>query len=54
MPPSWVIDGEEFKHETCEFNFSINKDINMLVPTKNVVKLFNTLGEFDEKNEKRV
>jgi YegS/Rv2252/BmrU family lipid kinase len=52
MPPSWVIDGEEFKHKTREFSFSINKDINMLIPKKNVVKLFSSLGEYSEKSEK--
>ena len=39
-PPSWVIDGEEFKHRTKEFNFTINKDINMIVPERNLKKLF--------------
>ncbi len=39
-PPSWVIDGEEFKHRTKEFTFTINKDINMLVPGRNLKKLF--------------
>ena len=40
VPPSWVIDGEEFKHNTKSFNFRINKEINMRVPSKNIVKLF--------------
>lgn len=48
-PPSWVIDGEEFKHNIREFVFGINKDINMLLPTKNVVKLFSSLEEFEDK-----
>lgn len=37
---SWCIDGEEFKHKRKNFKFSINKDINMLVPKANVDKLF--------------
>lgn len=52
IPPSWVIDGEEFKHDTCEFEFGINKEMNMLLPRKNIVKLFNSLEEFSEKNDK--
>lgn len=51
IPPSWVIDGEEFKHNTRIFKFGINKDINMLLPKKNIVKLFSSLGEYNEKNE---
>ena len=45
VPPSWVIDGEELKHCSKEFVFSINKEVNMLVPSKNITKLFNDLGE---------
>ncbi len=41
VPPSWVIDGEEFKHNTKVFEFGINKEVNMLLPKKNIVKLFN-------------
>lgn len=40
VPQSWVLDGEEFKHNTKTFEFSINKDITMRVPNKNIVKLF--------------
>lgn len=40
VPQSWVLDGEEFKHNTKTFEFSINKDITMRVPSKNIVKLF--------------
>lgn len=47
-PPSWVIDGEEYTHNTNEFTFTINKEINMLLPKKNIVKLFK---EMEEKNE---
>lgn len=49
MPPSWVIDGEEYKHSTREFLFTINKDINMLIPEKNIVKLFSSLEEYNGK-----
>lgn len=48
VPPSWVIDGEEYKHKTNEFNFTINKEVYMLLPKKNIVKLFK---EMEEKNE---
>ena len=48
IPPSWVIDGEEFKHNTRIFKFGINKDINILLPKKNIVKLFSSLGEYNE------
>ena len=51
VPPSWVIDGEEYKHRTKSFEFSINKEIEMLLPKKNVVKLFSSLEEFNEINE---
>ena len=37
---SWCVDGEELKHHTNRFVFSVNKEINMLVPNKNVNKLF--------------
>lgn len=48
-PPSWVIDGEEYKHGSKEFLFTINKDINMLIPEKNIVKLFSSLEEYNGK-----
>lgn len=48
-PGSWVLDGEEYKHETKEFSFSINKEMFMLIPRKNIVKLFTNLEEFNEK-----
>lgn len=51
VPPSWVIDGEEFKHNTKVFEFKINKEINMLLPRKNIVKLFNSLEEYSNKKE---
>ncbi len=37
---SWCTDGEEYREETNTFNITINKEINMLVPTKNIEKLF--------------
>lgn len=37
---SWCVDGEELKHHTNRFTFSVNKDVNMLIPHKNVEKLF--------------
>lgn len=43
---SWCIDGEELKDKSKKFVFSINKRINMLLPRKNIVKLFkNVEGE---------
>lgn len=40
VPDSWCLDGEEMKHKKTKFKFSINKDINMLVPNVNINKLF--------------
>ena len=51
VPNSWVLDGEEYKHNTKEFRFSINKDMYMLVPKKNIVKLFSNLEEYKEENK---
>ncbi len=39
-PPSWCIDGDELKHNNNKFEISINKDNYMLLPTKNIKKLF--------------
>ena len=39
-PPSWCIDGDELKHNSNKFEISINKDNYMLLPTKNIKKLF--------------
>ena len=44
VPPSWCIDGDELVNEQKTFEITINKDNNMLLPTKNIEKLF-------EKNE---
>lgn len=37
---SWCLDGEEMKHKKKAFNFYISKDINILLPKKNIDKLF--------------
>lgn len=37
---SWCLDGEEFKETKTDINFSISKDISMLVPSRKVDKLF--------------
>lgn len=37
---AWCVDGEEYKLGTNKYNFSINKDINMLVPYKHINNLF--------------
>ena len=40
VPPSWCIDGDELKHKEKVFDIRINKSNMMLVPTKNINKLF--------------
>ena len=37
---SWCLDGEEMKHNTKTFKFGISKEINVLMPKKNIDKLF--------------
>lgn len=37
---SWCIDGEELKENTNKCKFSINRDITMLLPKKNIEKIF--------------
>ena len=37
---SWCLDGEEMKHNTKIFKFGISKEINVLMPKKNIDKLF--------------
>ena len=37
---SWGIDGEEYKSKEKVFHFSINKDINVVLPKNSVEKLF--------------
>ncbi len=36
----WCLDGEEMKHNTKTFKFGISKEINVLMPKKNIDKLF--------------
>ena len=36
----WTIDGEKYKEDEKEINISINKEIKMLIPKKNIDKLF--------------
>lgn len=40
VPPSWCIDGDELTHHENKFKIEINKDNYMLLPTKNIDKLF--------------
>lgn len=40
VPPSWCTDGEEIKHNRKDFEITINKDNYMVLPTKNIDKLF--------------
>lgn len=37
---SWGLDGEEFKSDTNTFEFTVNKDISILLPEYNIDKLF--------------
>lgn len=37
---NWTIDGEKLKEEKQRYKFSINKDMKMLLPKKNISKLF--------------
>ena len=37
---SWCLDGEKMKHNTKTFKFGISKEINVLMPKKNIDKLF--------------
>lgn len=51
-PPSWCIDGDELVHEEKVFDITINKDNNMLLPSKNVSLLFeNKVDEEEEEND---
>ena len=40
VPPSWCIDGDELEHNDKVFEIKINKDNTMLLPTKNLDRLF--------------
>ena len=37
---SWGLDGEEFKSNTNIYSFTVNKDIEILLPQSNINKLF--------------
>ena len=47
VPPSWCIDGDELTHNEKEFEIKINKDNDMLLPTKNIKKLFENENDED-------
>ena len=40
IPPSWNIDGDEMPHNEKSFEIKVNKEIHMLIPSRNVDKLF--------------
>ena len=48
VPPSWCVDGDEVPHQDKVFEISINKDNNMLIPSKNIDNLFEKKNEEDE------
>ena len=50
IPPSWCIDGDELLHNENEFEITINKDNNMLLPIKNLNKLFVESQKENESN----
>ena len=37
---NWTIDGEKLKDEQTTYKITINKDLRMLLPKKNISKLF--------------
>ncbi len=45
IPPSWCIDGDELEHNESTFEIKINKDNYMLLPTRNIDKLFENVDE---------
>ena len=52
VPPSWCIDGDELTHNSKVFEIKINKDNNMLLPSKNVSLLFeNKVDEEESEND---
>ena len=51
IPPSWCIDGDELIHEEREFEITINKDNYMLLPTKNLDKLFENVDNNENYDE---
>ncbi len=46
---SWCLDGEELKSHTKKYVFSIDQKSEMLIPTKNIDKLFTKKEDNDEK-----
>lgn len=46
-PPSWCIDGDELEHNDKTFEIKINKDNMMLLPTKNLDRLFENTPDDD-------
>lgn len=51
VPSSWCLDGDEMVHDKKVFDFIINKDNTMLLPTKNIEKLFENVSETEEESE---
>ena len=48
VPPSWCIDGDELTHNEKVFEIKVNKDNNMLLPSKNIDRLFENKDEDSE------
>ena len=48
VPPSWCIDGDELSHDTNIFEIKVNKDNYMLLPEKNIDKLFEHVDEKED------
>ena len=36
----WCVDGEKLEKDELDFNININRDIELMIPKKNVGKLF--------------
>ena len=47
VPPSWCLDGDELPHNEKVFEIKVNKDNYMLIPSKNIDRLFEN-GEEEE------
>ena len=37
---SWCVDGEKFESDSLEYNITIEKGVSLLIPSKNISKLF--------------
>ena len=48
IPPSWCIDGDELLTESNVFEIKINKSNTMLLPSKNVNKLFEDIDNLED------